>query len=152
MEPSNVGTTGADLTNAAAASAAGIANAVATGDATGTLTASAGTPTSAWLILLLAGVLEVGMALGIRSSDGFTKLWPSVAAVAFGAASMYLLSLALRVIPAGVGYAVWTGIGALGVMLVGVTVLKEPATVWRFVCAALIVAGVAGLHAGARGH
>ncbi len=107
---------------------------------------------AAWTILLCAGLLEIGMALGIKYSDGFTKVWPSVAAMAFGAASMYLLSLALRVIPAGVGYAAWTGIGAVGVMLVGVTMLKEPATVWRFLCAALIVAGVAGLHAGGKGH
>ena len=133
MEPSSVGAVGEGVSGAVNAA----------GPTMGT--------NAAWAILVCAGLLEVGMALGIRSSDGFTKLWPSAVAVVFGAASVYLLSLALRVIPAGVGYAAWTGIGATGVMLVGVTVLKEPATAWRFVCAGLIVAGVAGLHAGGRG-
>ncbi|MBL0870261.1 MAG: multidrug efflux SMR transporter [Phycisphaerales bacterium] len=102
---------------------------------------------SAWLILILAGVMEVGMALGLKYAVGFTKLWPSVAAVVFGAVSMYLLSVSLRVLPAGVGYAAWTGIGAVGVLVVGMVFLKEPFNLLRLVCVLLIIAGVAGLHA-----
>jgi quaternary ammonium compound-resistance protein SugE len=102
---------------------------------------------SAWLILILAGVMEVGMALGLKYAHGFTKPWPSVAAVVFGAVSMYLLSVSLKVLPAGVGYAAWTGIGAVGVLVVGMLFLKEPFNLLRLVCVLLIIAGVAGLHA-----
>lgn len=103
---------------------------------------------TAWMILILAGLMEVGMALGLKYAHGFTKLGPSVAAVVFGAVSMYLLSVSLRVLPAGVGYAAWTGIGAVGVLVVGMVFLKEPFNLLRLVSVLLIIAGVAGLHAG----
>lgn len=100
-----------------------------------------------WLILLAAAALEIVWAVGLKSTAGFTRLWPSVGVITAMAASMWLLALAARTLPIGTAYAVWTGIGAAGTAIVGMLVLKEPATVARLVCILLIVAGVVGLKA-----
>ncbi len=98
-----------------------------------------------WLILLVAAALEIVWASGLKSTQGFTKLWPSVGVITTMAASMWLLAVAARTLPIGTAYAVWTGIGAVGTALVGIFILKEPATAARLVCILLIVAGVVGL-------
>lgn len=99
----------------------------------------------AWIILLIAAAFEVGWAMGLKSTEGFTRLWPSVATIGAMAISMYLLAVAARTLPIGTAYAVWTGIGAVGTALLGMVFYKEPATVARMVCIALIVAGLVGL-------
>lgn len=98
-----------------------------------------------WLILLAAAALEIVWASGLKSTAGFTRLWPSAGVIAAMAASMWLLALAARELPIGTAYAVWTGIGAVGTALFGIFVLKEPATATRLACIVLIVAGVVGL-------
>lgn len=102
-------------------------------------------PSLAWALLVVAGVLEVVWALGLKYSDGFTRPVPSVIVVAGAAASFWLLSLAMRVLPAGTAYAVWVGIGAAGTAVLGMVLLGEPATAARLACIVLIVAGVLGL-------
>ena len=99
----------------------------------------------AWTLLFVAGLFEVGWAIGLKYTAGFTKLWPSVGTVTAMVASVYLLSLALKAIPVGTGYAVWTGIGAVGTAILGIILLGEPATWPRLGCIGLIVAGIAGL-------
>lgn len=99
----------------------------------------------AWIYLAAAGVLEVAWAIGLKYTEGFTRMWPSAATLVLMSLSFFLLSLALRHIPVGTGYAVWTGIGAVGTALVGMWMFKEPATAARLACIALIVAGIAGL-------
>lgn len=99
----------------------------------------------AWVYLGIAGLLEIGWAVGLKYSQGFTKFWPSVLTVAGIAASMALLGLAARTLPIGTAYAVWTGIGAAGTAALGMILLGEPATLARVGCLLLIVAGVAGL-------
>jgi quaternary ammonium compound-resistance protein SugE len=99
----------------------------------------------AWVLLGIAGVLEVGWAVGLKLSEGFTRLWPSVLTVAAMAASLFLLGLALRSLPVGTAYAVWTGIGAVGTAAFGMLVLGEPATALRLGGIALIAAGIAAL-------
>jgi quaternary ammonium compound-resistance protein SugE len=100
---------------------------------------------TAWLHLILAGLLEIVWAIGIKYTEGFTKLWPSLITGAAMVASFYLLAQAIKVIPVGTAYAVWVGIGASGVALVSMVLFKEPATALRLVCIALIIAGVVGL-------
>jgi len=99
----------------------------------------------AWVYLVLAGLLEVVWAMGLKYSEGFSRLWPSVMTVVAMVASFWLLATALKQIPLGTGYAIWVGIGAVGTALLGMLVLKEPATVARLVCIGLIIAGIAGL-------
>ena len=99
----------------------------------------------AWVWLTLAGLLEVVWAVGLKYTEGFTRLVPSVITAAAMVASVYFLSLALRSIPIGTGYAVWTGIGAVGVAIFGMVMFGEPATVLRIGSILLIVAGIAGL-------
>lgn len=98
-----------------------------------------------WIILLVAAGLEVAWAIGLKYTEGFSRLWPSLATVATMAASLYLLALAARELPIGTAYAVWTGIGAVGTALIGMLWLNEPATAARISCILLIVVGVAGL-------
>jgi quaternary ammonium compound-resistance protein SugE len=98
-----------------------------------------------WTLLLIAGVLEVGWAVGLKYAAGFTRLWPSLATLAAMAASMYLLALAARGLPIGTAYAVWTGIGAVGTALVGMILFGESREWLRLVCIGLIVSGVLGL-------
>lgn len=99
----------------------------------------------AWIYLLLAGLLEIGWAIGLKYTHGFTRLWPSVATGVCMIASFILLALALKTIPVGTGYAVWTGIGAAGTAILGIVLLGEPRDAARIVCILLIVAGVLGL-------
>lgn len=98
-----------------------------------------------WLILLVAALFEIGWALGIKYTDGFTRLWPSVATIAAMGVSFFLLGQATKVLPIGTAYAVWTGIGAAGTAILGMIFFKEPATAARLVCLLMIVGGVAGL-------
>ena len=99
----------------------------------------------AWLWLVLAGLLEVVWAIGLKYTDGFTRLWPSVGTVVAMIVSVVLLGWAMRTLPVGTAYAVWTGIGAVGTVLLGLVLFHEPATVARLGCVALIVAGIVGL-------
>ena len=99
----------------------------------------------AWLLLSLAGVLEIAFAYFMKSSEGFSRLVPAVLTVAFGLASVTMLSFSLRSLPVGTGYAVWTGIGAAGTALVGMVLLGESAQPARLLCLALILLGVVGL-------
>ena len=99
----------------------------------------------AWTLLSMAGILEVAFAFGMKWSEGFTRLAPGLFTVVTGVSSVFLLSLALRTLPMGTGYAVWTGIGAAGTVILGVVVLGESAAPSRMLCIALILAGVIGL-------
>ena len=99
----------------------------------------------AWLMLSVAGLLEIAFAYGMKSSAGFTRLIPSLFTVVSGLASVALLSFSLRTLPMGTGYAVWTGIGAAGSVLLGIMLLGDPASPMRLLCIALILAGVIGL-------
>ena len=99
----------------------------------------------AWLWLVLAGLLEIVWAVGLKYTDGFTRLWPSVITVAAMIASVYFLAIAVRTIPIGTGYAVWTGIGAVGVAILGMILFGEPRTLLRIGSILLIVAGIVGL-------
>ena len=99
----------------------------------------------AWSILLLAGLFEVFWAVGLKFTDGFTRPVPSVLTLAAMAASVWLLSLALRELPVGTAYAVWTGVGAVGVALTGIVILGEAASLPRLFAIAAIVAGIIGL-------
>ena len=99
----------------------------------------------AWGVLFIAGILEVGWAVGLKYTQGFTKLWPSVGTLGAMAVSFLLLSKALETIPVGTGYAVWTGIGAVGTVIVGMAILGEPRDVGRLVCVLLIIGGIVGL-------
>ena len=99
----------------------------------------------AWTWLALAGLLEVVWAVGLKYTDGFTRLAPSAVTLAAMAASVYFLALAVRTIPIGTGYAVWTGIGAVGVAILGMILFDEPRNILRIVSILLIVAGIAGL-------
>ena len=101
--------------------------------------------TNAWLMLVIAGLLEIGWAIGLKYTQGFTRLWPSVGTVICMIFSFVLLAWALRTIPVGTAYAVWTGIGAAGTALIGMLVLGESRDVLRVMCILLIVAGVIGL-------
>lgn len=98
-----------------------------------------------WIVLFLAGLLEVVWAVGLKYTEGFTRLLPSAATLAAMAGSVLLLGLALRSLPLGTAYAVWTGIGTVGTVIWGIAVLGEPASVARLVCIAMIVSGIAGL-------
>lgn len=99
----------------------------------------------AWGILLLAGLLEVAWATGLKYTEGFSRLGPTIATAAALIASMTLLGLALRTLPLGTAYAVWTGIGTVGTAVLGIVLFDEPATTIRLVCIGLIVAGILGL-------
>jgi quaternary ammonium compound-resistance protein SugE len=99
----------------------------------------------AWTLLGIAGLLEIAFAFGMKSSEGFTRLLPSLFTVATGLSSVVLLSFSLRTLPMGTGYAVWTGIGAAGTAIVGMAVLGDSAAPARLLCIALILAGVIGL-------
>lgn len=99
----------------------------------------------AWIYLIIAGLLEIGWALGLKYTQGFTRLWPSVVTIALMIGSFLLLANALKTIPVGTGYAVWTGIGAAGTALIGILFLGESHAPLRLLCLALIITGVLGL-------
>ncbi|MFO1207150.1 MAG: quaternary ammonium compound efflux SMR transporter SugE [Burkholderiales bacterium] len=105
-----------------------------------------------WVYLFLAGILEIVWAIGLKYTEGFTRLWPTVATIAVAWLSFYLLALAVRTIPVGTGYAIWTGIGAAGVAILGMLLFGEPATLARFVFLALIIVGIVGLKLSAGAH
>lgn len=99
----------------------------------------------AWVFLIVAGLLEIGWAVGLKYTHGFTRLWPSLGTGAAMAGSFLLLASALKTIPVGTAYAIWTGIGAAGTALVGMIWLGEPREFSRILCLLLIVSGVVGL-------
>jgi quaternary ammonium compound-resistance protein SugE len=104
-----------------------------------------------WIWLVIAGGLEITWAVGLKYADGFTRLWPSVATVLLMLASFWCLAQAVRGLPLGTSYAIWTSIGAVGTAVCGMILFKEPATVARLLCIVLIVAGIVGLKLTARG-
>ncbi|MBA2521008.1 MAG: multidrug efflux SMR transporter [Chloroflexia bacterium] len=106
----------------------------------------------AWILVIVAGLLEVVMALSLKESQGFSRLWWSVLFVVFAVASFGLLSLALQTLPVGTGYAVWTGIGAAGTAVLGMAILGESRDLPRLAAIALIVSGVVLLQATSAGH
>jgi quaternary ammonium compound-resistance protein SugE len=110
-------------------------------------TSTGNTAAMAWTYLLIAGLLEIGWAVGLKYTHGFTRLWPSIVTVAAMIASFVLLSHALKAIPIGTAYAVWTGIGAAGTAVIGIVLFGESREWTRLVCLGLIVAGVIGLKA-----
>lgn len=99
----------------------------------------------AWVALFVAGLLEIGWAVGLKYTEGFTRLWPTVGTAAALIASMALLAFAMRTLPLGTAYAVWTGIGTVGTAILGIALFREPATALRITCIAMIVAGIVGL-------
>ena len=99
----------------------------------------------AWLTLVVAGLFEVGWAIGLKYTDGFTRLWPTVGTVAAMFISLGLLGLAMKSLPVGTSYAVWVGVGAVGTAILGIVLLGEPASAGRIISLGLIVAGIVGL-------
>jgi quaternary ammonium compound-resistance protein SugE len=99
----------------------------------------------AWVYLVIAGLFEMGWAIGLKYTEGFTRLVPTSLTIAAMIISVLLLGLALRELPVGTGYAVWTGIGTVGTAILGMYLFGDPATVGRIACIGLIVAGIAGL-------
>jgi quaternary ammonium compound-resistance protein SugE len=100
----------------------------------------------AWLVLLAAATFEIAFALSLKPSEGFSRLWPTLAVLVFGITSVVLLAKTLDRLPVGTAYAVWTGIGSVGVVTLGIIVWNEPVTPTRLACIALILTGVIGLH------
>ncbi len=98
-----------------------------------------------WILLFLAGLLEIGWAVGLKTTDGFRNIGPSVATAGAMILSVALLGLSMRELPLGTAYAIWTGIGTLGTVIVGIMLFGEPANLVRIGCVALIVAGICGL-------
>ena len=99
----------------------------------------------AWIVLFVAGLFEIGWAIGLKYTEGFTRFWPSLGTGLSMVASVVLLGMAMKQIPVGTAYAVWTGIGATGTVILGIVLLGEPATALRLACLGLIVAGIIGL-------
>jgi len=99
----------------------------------------------AWPILVLAGMFEIGFSIGLKYSEGFTRLWPSVATATMIVLSLGLVGVATRSLPLGTAYAVWTGIGAVGTVLMGIVLFGESATLNRLACLGLIITGIVGL-------
>jgi quaternary ammonium compound-resistance protein SugE len=99
----------------------------------------------AWVYLVIAGVFEIGWAIGLKYTEGFTRLTPSVLTAASMVVSLVLLGFALRELPVGTGYAVWTGIGTVGTAILGIYLFGDPATAARLACIGLIIAGIIGL-------
>jgi quaternary ammonium compound-resistance protein SugE len=102
-------------------------------------------PTAAWIVLVVAGLLETGWAIGLKYTEGFTKPKPTILTLAAMIASMALLGLVAKTLPIGTAYAVWVGIGAVGTASLGILLFQEPATAARLVCLGLVVAGAFGL-------
>ena len=98
-----------------------------------------------WLILVIAGLFEIGWVIGLKYTQGFTRLWPTLGTVGAMVISVGLLGVAMRELPVGTAYAVWTGIGAVGTVILGIVLFGDPANAPRLVCVGLIVAGILGL-------
>ena len=98
-----------------------------------------------WILLIVAGLLEVGWAIGLKYTEGFTRLWPSLGTVFAMVASMILLGIAMKTLPVGTAYAVWVGVGAVGTVVLGIVLFGEPAGALRIASIVLIVAGIVGL-------
>ena len=99
----------------------------------------------AWFILIIAGLFEVGWAIGLKYTEGFTRLWPTVGTVLAMVISLGLLGIAMKSLPVGTAYAIWVGVGAVGTVILGIVLLGEPANAGRMVSVALILAGIIGL-------
>ena len=99
----------------------------------------------AWLMLLVAGLFEVAWAIGLKYTEGFTRLWPSVGTLAAMGLSVLLLGMAMKTLPVGTSYAVWVGVGAVGTAILGMALFGEPANAGRLISLGLIVAGIVGL-------
>ena len=99
----------------------------------------------AWILLFIAGLLEIGWAIGLKYTDGFTRLWPSVFTGAAMVGSVVLLGIAMKSLPVGTSYAVWVGVGAVGTAILGIVLFGEPANAGRLISLGLILAGIVGL-------
>ena len=99
----------------------------------------------AWIYLIIAGCLEIGWAIGLKYTDGWTRLWPSVFTIVTMVASFYCLAIAVKELPIGTSYAIWTGIGAVGTATLGILLFSEPVSTLRIVCIGLIIVGIIGL-------
>ncbi|TKD40759.1 quaternary ammonium compound efflux SMR transporter SugE [Azotobacter chroococcum] len=98
-----------------------------------------------WIILVVAGLLEVGWAIGLKYTEGFSRLWPTVATLIAMALSLGLLGVAMKSLPVGTAYAVWVGVGAIGTAILGIALFNEPANAGRLLSLALILSGIVGL-------
>lgn len=98
-----------------------------------------------WIILILAGLFETGWAIGLKYTDGFTRLWPTVWTGVAMVISLWLLGIALKTLPVGTAYSVWVGVGAVGTVILGIALLEEPANAARLISVALIIGGIIGL-------
>ena len=99
----------------------------------------------AWVTLFIAGLCEVGWAIGLKYTEGFTRLWPTLGTVAAMAVSLWLLGVAMKSLPVGTAYAVWVGVGAVGTVILGIVLFGEPANPARLISVMLIIAGIIGL-------
>lgn len=99
----------------------------------------------AWVILFVAGLFETGWAIGLKYTDGFTRLWPSVWTIGAMIISLWLLGIAVKTLPVGTAYSVWVGVGAVGTVVLGIALLEEPANAARLISVGLIIAGIIGL-------
>ncbi len=99
----------------------------------------------AWLIVIIAGLFEIGWAIGLKYTDGFTRLWPTIGTAASMLVSLGLLGVAMKTLPVGTAYAVWVGVGAVGTVILGIVLLDEPVNAARMISVALIIAGIVGL-------
>ena len=99
----------------------------------------------AWILLVLAGLFEVGWAIGLKSTEGFTRLWPSVWTVLAMVISMWLLGVAMKSLPVGTAYSIWVGVGSVGTVILGIVLLGESANAGRLISVGLIIAGIVGL-------
>ena len=100
---------------------------------------------ASWLVLIVAGIFEVGWAIGLKYTDGFSRFWPSVGTAAAMVASVVLLGIAMRDLPVGTAYAVWTGVGAVGTAILGIVLFGDSASAARLACLGMIAAGIVGL-------
>ena len=99
----------------------------------------------AWVVLVIAGIFEVGWAIGLKYTDGFTRMWPTVGTVLAMIISVWLLGIAMKSLPVGTAYSIWVGVGAVGTVVLGIALFGEPANAARLVSVALIIAGIVGL-------
>jgi len=104
-----------------------------------------GSAVVAWVLLVVAGLLEIGWAIGLKYTEGFTKLWPSALTLAAMVGSVVLLGIAMKSLPVGTSYAIWVGVGAVGTAILGIVLFGEPANAGRLVSLGLVVAGIVGL-------